>query len=132
MKPEVRAKITEIFKLYPQVKLVYFFGSRAKNQAGPLSDYDFAVYFDPTLNSRKMGELRDELHGKLSLGLKTDKVDVVVLNSAQGPEFKYNVIKEGLLFYEQEPYRVLVEPKIMTEYFDFKYLLQKYGLTKAK
>ena len=35
--------LAQIFREYQHVKLVYLFGSRAKNAVGPLSDYDFAV-----------------------------------------------------------------------------------------
>ena len=38
--------LEKIFDLFPQVKLVYFFGSRATDKAVPLSDYDFAVFLD--------------------------------------------------------------------------------------
>ena len=40
----IKGKITPIFKDYPEIKLVYFFGSKARGEGGPLSDYDFAVY----------------------------------------------------------------------------------------
>ncbi|MBI2633622.1 MAG: nucleotidyltransferase domain-containing protein [Parcubacteria group bacterium] len=33
-----------IFAEFPQIKLVYFFGSKARGNDGPLSDYDFALY----------------------------------------------------------------------------------------
>ena len=29
-----------VFQRYPEIKLVYFFGSRAKRSCGPLSDYN--------------------------------------------------------------------------------------------
>lgn len=38
--------LENIFKLSPQVKLVYFFGSKATGKSGPLSDYDFAIFLD--------------------------------------------------------------------------------------
>lgn len=122
--------IVAIFKVYPAIKLAYFFGSRANAQAGPLSDYDFAVYLDEK-DQKKLFELKLELQDKISRQLKTDKVDVVVLNLTGSPELKYQIIKEGQLILEKEPFKVLVEPKILNEYFDFHYLLTKYGLTKA-
>ena len=120
----------DIFQLYPQVKLVYFFGSKALGKDGPLSDYDFAVYLDGR-NKKKRFDLRLNLMGKLSRQLKTDAVDVVVLNDTESPELKYNIIKEGKLIYEEEPYKIFLEPRIFNEYFDFIYGLRKYGLTKT-
>lgn len=122
--------LLDIFKLYPQVKLVYFFGSRAKGKYGALSDYDFAVYLDEK-DKKKRFDLRLHLMGKLSAALRADAVDVVVLNDTQSPELKYSIIKEGKLMYKKEPYKVSLEPLILNEYFDFMYGLRKYGLTKT-
>jgi len=123
-------KFLAIFKLYPEIKLVYLFGSRVSGKTGPLSDYDFAVYLNEK-DKKKISKIRLELLDKISRALKTDNIDVVVLNTVESPELKYNIIKEGKLILEKEPYKVLVEPKILTEYFDFRFLLLKYNLTKV-
>ena len=125
-----REKLLYIFKLYPQVKLVYFFGSRARGENAPISDYDFAVYLSEK-DKKKRVELKLILMAKLSHFLKTDAVDVVILNDAESPELKFSIVKEGRLLYEQEPYKVLLEPRILNEYFDFIYGLRQYGLTKT-
>jgi predicted nucleotidyltransferase len=117
-------------KDYPQIKLAYLFGSKASGEEGPLSDYDFAFYLDEK-DEKKMFGLKFALMDELGRFLKSDKVDVVILNLVEGPELKYNIIKEGRLIYEVEPFRVIVEPKILNEYFDFRQILLKYGLTRA-
>lgn len=119
-----------IFERYPEIKLVYIFGSKAKNKGGPLSDYDFAVYFDEK-DKNKMFKIKFQLFNDISRFLKTDKVDIVILNLSLSPELKYNIIKEGKLVYEKEPFKTLLEPKIFNDYFDFRYLLRKNNLTKA-
>ena len=123
-------KLKTLFKQYPEIKLVYLFGSRANGKVGPLSDYDFAFYLGEK-DSGKRFDLRLELITKLSSLLKTEHVDVVILNDAQSPEFKYNIIQEGKLLHQREPFKVIVEPQILEEYFDFYCSLKKYGLTKA-
>ena len=125
-----KEKLGEVFQSCPQIKLVYLFGSQARGETGPLSDYDFAIYFDEK-NSKKMFDIKLELMGQLSTILRTDGIDIAILNLSEMPEFKFNVIKEGELIYEEEPFRAIVEPMILNEYFDFKILLSKYGLTKA-
>lgn len=122
--------LLDIFQMYPQVKLVYFFGSRATGKDGSLSDYDFAVCLEEK-DKKKRFEIKLGLMSKLSHILKTDAVDVVVLNDTESPELKYGIIKEGRLIYEEEPYKVSLEPRILSEYFDFIYGLRKYGLTKT-
>jgi len=127
---ELKKHITAVVRAYPEVKLVYLFGSAAREDTGPLSDVDVAVYLEG-LGKREAGELRLKLASDLMKRLQTDKVDVTVLNVLDAPELKYQVITQGLLIYEEEPYRVLVEPRVLNEYFDFKLLLSRYGLTKA-
>lgn len=72
-----------------------------------------------------------DIAGKISRVLKTDKIDTVVLNHTDAPEIKYSIVKNGRIIYEVEPFRVLIEPGILNEYFDFRFLLRKHGLTKA-
>ena len=119
-----------IFEVHPEVKLVYLFGSQATGKTGPLSDYDFAVYIDEK-NSLQRFDIRLELFADLSSALKTDNIDLSVLNDVDVPELKYNIIKDGILIFEREPFKVLIEPEILMEYFDFHALLLRYNLTKG-
>lgn len=130
MDSTTNGSLKNIFKSYPEIKLAYIFGSRANGQEGPLSDYDFAVYFD-LKDKIKMSDIRFELVDKLGRELKTDKIDLVILNMTESPELKYNIIKDGRVVYEVEPYKVLFEPRVLNEYFDFKMILERHGLTKA-
>lgn len=126
---EIR-KLSSIFRAYKEIKLVYFFGSRARQEEGVLSDYDFAVYFD-ACDRRKMCDIKLELFGSLSRVLKTDKIDIVILNLEDSPELKYFIIYEGRLIFQRSPFKVIVEPYILNEYFDFQKILLRYNLTKA-
>lgn len=130
MNKEQLKGLEAIFKAYPEIKLVYFFGSKAVGREGPLSDYDFAVYLDER-DKKRCFDIKFSLIDKISRFFKTDKVDIVILNLTESPELKYNIIAQGKLIYEQEPFRLIVEPKILNEYFDFRHLLLKYHLTKA-
>jgi len=124
-----KKKIINIFKDYHYIKLVYLFGSQASGKTGPLSDYDFAFYLK-TKNRKKMSQVQFGLMDKLSRVLKTDKIDVVILNTLKSPELKFNIIKHGKLIYEKEPFKLILEPMILNQYFDFKKQLLKYNLTK--
>ena len=127
---DYRKKIHIVCKKFPTIKLVYLFGSRATGKNGPMSDYDFAVYLtepDPV----KRSDIRAACISELTKKLGTDDVDVAVFNDLESPELKYNIIREGAVLFEREPYRVLIEPQILNEYFDFMYLLRKYHLTTA-
>ncbi len=130
MDEAIKEKLSDLFNLSPKAGLVYFFGSRVKNDAGPMSDYDFAVYLNEP-DSGKRAAIGISLATAIMGILKTDRVDLHILNDLHAPELKYQIIAEGKLIFEREPFAVIVEPRILTEYFDFKYLLRKYNLTKA-
>ena len=131
MKNDKLIILNSIFNQYPEIGLVYLFGSRARGDIGPLSDYDFAVYLE-NADKKRMFEIKFSLQAKLSRSLKTDNVDVVLLNIAGSPELKYNIIKEGKIIFEKKESRITVEPKILNEYFDFHAILSKHNLTKAQ
>lgn len=123
-------ELRKIFDSFSEIKLVYFFGSKAAGKSGPLSDYDFAVYLEEKIRER-MADIKFQLYDRLSKQLQTDKLDIVILNLSQSPELNYQIIKEGKLVFEKEPYKVLVEPVILNKYFDFKECLRRYGLTRV-
>lgn len=120
-------RIRAVVCRYSAVKLAYLFGSQATGNVGPLSDVDVAVYLDG-LNRTDRFRLRLELMAELSGALQRNDVEVVVLNDARRPAFKYHVIADGVIVYEREPYRVQVEPSIVNEYLDFQALLGRHGL----
>lgn len=127
---DYRKKIQGLAKRFPQIALAYLFGSRAAGRAGPLSDFDIALYLDEK-NPRKRFALRLTFIAALSKALKTEAIDVVIINDTAGPEFKYQIVSTGELIFEREPFKVIVEPRILNEYFDFHASLVRFGLTKA-
>lgn len=77
-------KIQEVFSAYPQIKLVYLFGSTARGDRGPMSDYDFAVFLG-NKDSREVTHIRSELMDKLSQTLNAENVAVVMLDVTRSP-----------------------------------------------
>ena len=130
MDQKITDAIQEICAAHSQIKLVYLFGSRVSDSVGPLSDYDFAIYVEMR-DPLQIASIKHSLQDQISRELKTDEVDIVILNDVQSPEFKYDVISKGKIIYEQEPYRIFFESRVLNEYFDFHAMLARYGLTKA-
>jgi predicted nucleotidyltransferase len=130
MNQELTDKIKSVAISHPEIKLVYLFGSRASGETGPLSDYDIAIYVD-VKDRKKLFDLRLVFMDEVSRALMTDMIDVVILNLAESPELKYHIIKDGKMIYAVEPFNVLIEPKILNEYFDFRDILQRHKLTNA-
>jgi len=128
MDAETRESLSDVFASFVEVKLAYFFGSRSQGTEGPLSDYDFAVYVDEQKVLR-VDDIRLSLMERISQVVRSNRVDVVTLDTAVSPELKYHAIATGILLFEREPFKVLVEPRLLNEYFDHRELLRCNGLT---
>jgi uncharacterized protein len=126
---EIILKIKKLCQKYQEIKLMYVFGSVAREDEGVLSDYDFAVYLDEN-DDKKRFDIKINLMGELPLVLKSDKIDVVVINDTENIYLKRDVIAEGKLIYEKEPFKMIVEQKILNDYFDFREFLDKFQKTK--
>lgn len=121
-------KLKTIVAQFEEVKLVYLFGSQAKDRSMPLSDFDFAIYLKENTSEQRQKEIILSLIAKLSLALKSNNIDIVVLNKKLSPVLKYMVIKEGRLLYQKEPYKLIAEPAIYSEYFDFQVFKRVHNL----
>jgi predicted nucleotidyltransferase len=123
-----KTQIIEFAKDKP-IEVVYIFGSHATGNIKPLSDYDFAVLFDEKISSRERFDLKLELIAFLSKLFKTDKVDVVDINTAS-PAFCYFVIKFRMDIYTRlESIRCDFEIKNIREHFDRLTRLEHLGIS---
>lgn len=121
-------KLKSIFKSVPAVKSAYIFGSRATGKAVKNSDYDFAVLFDGSLSKENRFDLKLELMAKLSRALRTDAVDVVVLNDVSSLFFKYIILKEGKSIYQKSDLETAeFESRALGLYFDFRPFMEEYS-----
>lgn len=98
------------------VRLVYLFGSRVTGNLGPMSDYDLAVLVNRDVDGRGV---QARLAHELARALQTDRVDVVLLNSAP-IELAYAIIAKGKVLYEEDvATRVEYEATVLSRYGDF-------------
>ena len=79
--------LKDYFARRNDVSMAFVFGSRAKNSAVKISDWDIAVYFKPLSNIVERESNRDypeenNVWGDLIKILETDNVDLIVLNRA--------------------------------------------------
>jgi len=99
----------------------YLFGSNARGTAGPLSDIDIAVY----LTEGPFPEKRLEILGDLIDILRTDRVDLVLLNMAS-EGLKARIIREKAILADNLPFvRHRFESETMRRYMDFSKMEQR-------
>ena len=100
------------------VAFAYLFGSMATGKTTPLSDVDIAVY----LIGGDLPEKRLELIGDLCDRLGTDRLDLVILNTAP-PGLRARVIRSKRVLAERLPTeRHAFESRSLREYMDFSKL----------
>jgi predicted nucleotidyltransferase len=123
---QLEKKLREFFSKVEGVTLAYLFGSTIRREANRLSDIDIAVLFDDTLLQKEAFDLQLELIGELTELLKTNNVDLVILNDSP-LLLTYNIIREGIILKSDEPVRVKFETKIMSRYLDERYHIQRHA-----
>lgn len=95
-------KITAIVEKLPNLKLLILFGSRARGEHKPDSDWDFAVLYEERSAQKDISSLL-KIYTLLeqALEIPEDKIDVVDLKECS-PILAHYVARDGQLLYERE------------------------------
>ncbi|MDF1558326.1 MAG: nucleotidyltransferase domain-containing protein, partial [ANME-2 cluster archaeon] len=75
-------ELINFFRTTDSVYFAYLFGSVIRGDANELSDVDIAVMLDESLSKKDMLYVELNLINELTRVLKSDKIDLVVLNDA--------------------------------------------------
>lgn len=93
-------------------------GSQARGTAGPLSDVDVAVWHTADLDAGARLHLRLNLARAAARALRTDEVDIVLLNGAS-PLMRHRAIRDGKLLVQRDrKARVQLQARALIEYLD--------------
>jgi len=119
-------KLSRYFASIEDVILAYLFGSHARGRAWAESDVDVAVLLAGRPDDDHCLDTRMEVIGRLMDLLRTDDVDVVILNQAP-PALRYAVLRDGILLYCRD-HRAKMEFHLYTlnEYLDFQPILRRH------
>lgn len=128
---QLEQKLRDFLSGVGSVKLAYLFGSTARGESNCLSDIDIAVLFDDALLRKESFDPQVELISELTCLLKTDNVDLVVLNDSP-LLLTYNIIREGIILKSDEPLRVKFETKMMSRYLDERYHIERHAKESLK
>jgi len=119
-------QVVELLSKQKHVKLAYLFGSVAKGKEGKLSDVDIAVFLDESLSKKERFNLQLKLMSEISSILKTDKVDLVIMNDAP-LSLNYEIIKANYpLLVKDEGKKVDFEHGILSRYLDRRYYEKRW------
>lgn len=109
------------------MKLAYF-GSTLGDK-GKLGDFDLGVLVRSFKGYDRFRFQLKLLNDLVSI-LKTDKVDLVIMNDAP-LSLNYNIIKDGILLKDDEE-RIKFEKGIISKYLDRKYYFDRHARIAIK
>jgi predicted nucleotidyltransferase len=112
----VEEALRETVARFPAVLVAYYFGSGAVGRSGPLSDLDIAILLASSATGQTSGEIEDAL----CRALRTDRIDLIVLNRAP-PPLAYRVVRDGRRIFCRNPAACeAFESHTVMRYLDFK------------
>lgn len=120
--------VQERFSAFPQVEVLYLYGSRAGGRVSPLSDVDLAVLLSESTKKKELLDVRLALIGEATEALKTDEIDLQVLNEIP-VQAQYAILKNTKVLYCRNEFkRVEFEGDVVSRYLDFKPFLEEQYL----
>ena len=118
-------ELIEYFSSKDSIILAYLFGSTVRGDTGKLSDVDIGVMLDDKLSKKDRFDMELELISEISILIKKNKIDLIVLNEAP-LLLSHNIIKNGVILKSNEIERVKFETKILSMYMDEKYYINRH------
>ncbi len=116
MNEELKNQIITTLSQRESIVFAYLFGSIITEFITPMSDIDIAVYLNTNVN---ISEERLGLIGDLMTTLKTDDIDLVILNSAPLTLKARIILNKEILIDNSPPLRHSFESLVMRQYYDF-------------
>lgn len=118
---DIEALAAYFSNLHP-VQAVFLFGSQARGTPSPLSDVDLAVLLADEFPSAGYLDFRAKTVTELMGVLRTDRIDLVVLNEAT-PLLKYQIISSGKVLHEKDASRrISFSVNSLRNFWDTRYL----------
>jgi hypothetical protein len=119
-------RITDYLTKQERVKLAYLFGSIAEGREGKLSDLDLGVLLDESLSKKERFKLQLKLTDDLTSILKTDRIDLVIMNDAP-LSLNYEIIKANYpLLVRDKSEKIALEHGILSRYLDRRYYEKRW------
>jgi len=105
---------------YPDIELAYVFGSYAKGEATPNSDIDIAVLFSQD-DIKKIFKRYLTFMADVAQALKTDNVDVVLINDLEDPILLMEIVRFGKTVIDKNNASTNLYLKALAFYNDYQH-----------
>jgi len=125
---------TELIKYFSNkdsIILAYLFGSTVRGDTGRLSDIDIGVLLDENISNKDRYDMELKIISEITILINKNKIDLVVLNETP-LLLSYNIIKTGFILKSNELERMKFETKILDEYLDQKYYINRHSDNSLK
>jgi uncharacterized protein len=104
---DIKAKLPDLLEQVPYLKLLVLFGSRARGDHSPASDWDFALLFDEDLRQQYepgggWNRYRSWMILQNLLDLGDEELDWIDLKDAS-EHLAHAIARDGIVVYEQTP-----------------------------
>jgi uncharacterized protein len=127
----VKKTLADYFERHPEIEVAYIFGSVAQRKSSELSDIDLAILVDRQQvneTAYRYGYKAEIITDLIRL-LKTNKVDLVILNEAN-TLLKHRVLYNGKLIHSKnESKRIQFQTSTIDKYVDFKEIIKPHRKT---
>jgi hypothetical protein len=111
-------ELTKFFSQRSDIEFAYVFGSYGTGKEKPLSDVDIAVFLKKEIPKNQYFDIQLGLISDLVHILKTDEVDVIILNQADIILSYHVVFSRNVVFERDSEIRVAYETRVLDKYFD--------------
>lgn len=119
--PDLVAKFAEC----REIEVLYLYGSRTGVRISPLSDVDLAVVVSSQVNRERLFDLQLRMLGEATKALRTNEVDLQILNKLP-IQAQYAIMKKKrILFCRDHARRAEFESGVISRYLDFKPFLEE-------
>ena len=117
---DIKAELTRFLSSRPDILVAYLFGSQARGTQSPMSDIDIGLLVDKDRTDDSGYGYRAGVTTDIMSVVKTDAVDVVLLNDAP-PLLAHRAVRDGIVLHSKdEAARIAFEVRTLNRYIDTK------------
>lgn len=129
MGDKITGRLEELRKCFSRDKnimMAYLFGSHAEGKETKISDLDIGVFLSPEMGREEIFKKHLFLIGEVSKIMKTDRVDVVIMNESSA-SLNFEIIKHNAPIYvRSKGFKNSFEESVIRSYLDRRFYEKRF------